>query len=222
MADLGTAIRGFLVADAGGNDVVLATATGVVSTLAVLPARPNPLPFGPPVFQSVPTSVAVGPDSAYYVSQLTGFPFPPGAANVYRFDPSTSAVTVAYSGFTNIIDLAFDQQGDLLVLQVSSNGLSSTMGPGSGLLLKIDSETGERTNIVGDGLLFPGSIAIGPDGTYYVSNRTNVPHGGQVLSITQVPEPSTWMLAIVSAVCAVRSRVVRDRRRAGPQGTRRG
>jgi len=29
----------------------------------------------------VPTSVAVGPDGAYYVGELTGFPVVPGAAN---------------------------------------------------------------------------------------------------------------------------------------------
>ena len=37
----------------------------------------------------VPTSVAAvkGYDGAYYISQLTGFPFPKGAANIYRVDP---------------------------------------------------------------------------------------------------------------------------------------
>ena len=78
---------GFLVADAGANDFLNSTAGGVISTLGVLPAKPNPLPFGPPVYQSVPTSIAVGPDGAYYIGQLTGFPFPPGAANIFRFDP---------------------------------------------------------------------------------------------------------------------------------------
>jgi hypothetical protein len=205
-----------LVADAGGNDFLRASVAGIVSTLAVLPARPNPLPFGPPVFQSVPTAITVGPDGAFYVGQLTGFPFPPGAANVYRFDPTTQATTVAYSGFTNIIDLAFDQQGDLLVLQVSTNGLSSATGPGPGLLLKIDADTGVRTTIASDGLVFPGGIAVGPDGTLYVSNRTNVPSGGQVLSITQVPEPSTWVLGAVGIVFAVSCRGIRKRGGACP------
>jgi hypothetical protein len=34
--------------------------------------------------QAVPTSVAVAPDGAYYVGQLTGFPFPVGGARVFR------------------------------------------------------------------------------------------------------------------------------------------
>ena len=34
----------------------------------------------------VPTSVVRGPDGALYVSQLTGFPFEPGDANIWRID----------------------------------------------------------------------------------------------------------------------------------------
>lgn len=189
----------FLVADAGANDFLKATPAGIVSTLGVLAARPNPLPFGPPVFQSVPTAIAIGPDNAYYIGQLTGFPFPPGAANVYRFDPVTAALTVAHSGFTNIVDLTFDDDGNLFVLQISTNGLAAAAGPGSGLLLKIDSLTGNRETIASDGLVFPGSVVAGLDGTLYVTNHSNIPGGGQVLSLTPVPEPATWLLMATGA-----------------------
>lgn len=190
----------FLIADAGANDFLMATAAGAVSTLAVLPAKTNPLPFGPPVYQSVPTAIAIGPDSAYYIGQLTGFPFPLGAANVYRYDPTTQAVTVAYSGFTNIVDLTFGGDGSLYVLQVSSNGLASAMGPGTGLLIKVDPTTGARRTVASDGLVFPGAVVAGPDGTLYVTNHTNIPTGGQVLSITSVPEPSSLALGGVALV----------------------
>jgi hypothetical protein len=199
---------GFIVADAGANDFVHATIEGDVSTLAVLPAKPNPLPFGPPVYQSVPTSITVGPDGGYYVGQLTGFPFPPGAANVFRFDPATSVMTEAFTGFTNIIDLTFDEAGMLYVLQVSSNGLASAMGPGSGLLIKIDPATGERETIASAGLVFPGAVAVGPDGALYVTNRSNAPTGGQVLRIVAVPEPTSLallsVLALSGAACVRR------------------
>ena len=36
--------------------------------------------------QSVPTSIVKGPDGAYYVGELTGFPFQVGAARVWRLD----------------------------------------------------------------------------------------------------------------------------------------
>lgn len=184
----------FVIADAGANDFLQATSAGAVSTLGVLAAKPNPLPFGPPVYQSVPTAIALGPDNAYYIGQLTGFPFPPGAANVYRFDPTTAALTEAFTGFTNIIDLTFDSEGNLFVLQVSSNGLASPLGPGTGLLLKIDALTGVRTTIASDGLVFPGAVAVGPDGALYVTNHSNAASGGQVLRISAVPEPSSLVL----------------------------
>ena len=191
-----------LVADAGANDFLNATSTGTISTLAILPARPNPLPFGPPVFQSVPTAITVGPDGAYYIGQLTGFPFPAGAANVYRFDPTTSDLSIAHSGFTNIVDLTFDENGNLFVLQLTTNGIASSMGPGAGALFKVDSVTGARELVASEGLVFPGSVAAGANGVLYVSNHANTPLGGQVLQLTPVPEPK---MLVQLALCAVLS-----------------
>jgi hypothetical protein len=185
---------GFLVADAGANDLLKVAADGTVSTLRALSPRPNPLPFGPPVFQSVPTAVAVGPDGAYYIGELTGFPFPAGAANVYRFDPATSALTVAHTGFTNIGDLTFDSSGNLYVLQMSTNGLAAATGSGSGVLIKIDAGTNNRTTIVNSGLMLPSSILAGPDGALYVTNRATSANAGQVLRIIRVAEPSSLLL----------------------------
>ena len=201
----------FIVADAGGNSFVQAASVGTVSTLGVLGARPNPLPFGPPFFQSVPTTVAVGADGDYYIGELTGFPFPPGAANIYRHDPATSATSIAHSGFTNIIDMAFDADGDLYVLQISSNGLASSSGPGTGMLIEIDGVTGQRTVIASDGLLFPGGLAIGSDGALYVSNLSHLSSGGQVLRIAEVPEPQTWLL-MLAGVAALGWHRARTRR----------
>ena len=56
--------------------------------------------------ETVPTTVVVGPDGAYYVGQLTGFPFPVGGASVYRVAPGGEPEVYA-SGFTNIIDIGF-------------------------------------------------------------------------------------------------------------------
>jgi sugar lactone lactonase YvrE len=185
---------GYLATDAGANAAFGVTAAGAVSTQSTFLPRPNPLPFGPPVFQSVPTAVALGPDGAYYVGELTGFPFPSGAANVYRIDPTIGTRTVAHSGFTNIVDLTFDPAGNLYVLQISTNGLASPMGPGPGALVKIASGTGARTTIASQGLNFPTGFAIGPDGAFYVSNMGNAAGSGQVLRLTLVPEPSSWVL----------------------------
>ena len=58
--------------DAGGNALNAVAANGSISNLAVFPRGAAPFP----PFQAVPTSVAVGPDGALYVGQLTGGPFP--------------------------------------------------------------------------------------------------------------------------------------------------
>jgi sugar lactone lactonase YvrE len=182
---------GFAVADAGGNHVAGVTAAGATSTLTVLPPRDSPTP-PPPAFQAVPTTVTFGPDGAYYIGQLTGVPFVSGAANVYRVDPVTLNRTEAHTGFTNIIDLTFDPQGNLYVLQISRDGLRAPTGPVPGALYKIDGITGARSTIATDGLVFPTGVAVGPDGFLYVSNMGTSPGTGQVLRI--VPEPSTFTL----------------------------
>ena len=117
----------FVIADAGGNAIDRASFFGRVSNLAVFPNRLVPNPFGGPdiPMQAVPTSVVEGPDHQYYVSQLTGFPFPPGGANVYRVDPRSGNATVFAGGFTNIMDLAFGRDGTLYVLEISHSGLLS-------------------------------------------------------------------------------------------------
>lgn len=182
---------GFAVTDAGGNALLTVTPAGVVSARAVFANRPNPLPFGPPTFQAVPTRSAVGPDGAFYVGQLTGVPFPPGAANVYRVDALTGAQTVAHAGFTNVMDVAFGPDGDLFVLQLTTDGLASPTGPGPGRLIRIDADTGARTTLLSDPLLFPGGLLVTPDGRVYVSNLGTSAGGGQVLL---VPEPGALAL----------------------------
>ena len=83
----------------------------------------------------MPTSVVRGPDGALYVSQLTGFPFEQGAANIYRID-RRGARTVFASGLTNVTDLAFAEDGSLYAVQISAAGL---LNPGLpiGSLVKV-------------------------------------------------------------------------------------
>jgi hypothetical protein len=59
-----------------------------VSTIATFPRLPGP--SGPR--EAVPTDVVVGPEGAYYVSTLTGFPFTAETANFYSASAGNSAV----------------------------------------------------------------------------------------------------------------------------------
>ena len=173
----------FVVADAGGNAIDVVKHRGRVSNLAVFANRLVPNPFGGPdiPMQAVPTSVVEGPDHQYYVSQLTGFPFPPGAANVYRVNPRTGAVTVFASGFTNIMDLAFGKDGTLYVLEIDHDGLLS--GSTDGGLFAVSRDGTKRQIVLPTGrLTMPGGIAVGKDGLY-VTNKAGSPGEGEVLRI---------------------------------------
>lgn len=161
-----------VVAEAGGNALLRVAANGSISTLAVFPSRPQGR-----ATDSVPTAVAVGPDGAYYVSELTGVPFAAGAASIYRVVPG-QAPTVVWTGFTTVIDLAFGGDGSLYVLEHSTGPVFFVL---PGRLLKIAPD-GTRTTVLG-GLTRPGSVAVGPDGALYVSNRSTSIGTGEVLRI---------------------------------------
>jgi hypothetical protein len=174
-----------IVADAGANDLLRVAANGRISVLATFPNRLVDAPpfLGlPPGTQipmdAVPTSVARGPDGALYVGQLTGFPFPVGGANVYRIVPG-KAPQVFASGFTNIIDIAFDKRGTLYVLEIFQNGLLS--GDPTGALIRVDRSGGQHV-VMSTGLFTPGGLAL-RDGAAYVSNCGTCAGTGEVLRI---------------------------------------
>jgi hypothetical protein len=168
--------EGQYVADAGGNFLALVR-RGEISLVAVFPAR------GTPPFQAVPTSIARGPGGDIFVGQLTGIPFPVGAANVYRVSRDGD-VEVYASGFTNIIDIAFDRRGRLYVLEFATNGIPQ--GP-PGALWRVPRGGGtksESTQIQVEGLtlIAPGGLAIG-HGAIYISNQSTSAGEGEVVRI---------------------------------------
>jgi len=181
---------GFVVAEAAGNDVLGVTYKKQISTLAVFPdvqvdAPPFlGLPAGAKIpMQAVPTTVAVRPkDPNVYVGQLTGFPFPPGAASVWGIKPDGSTFVYA-SGFTNIVDIAWGPKGVLYVLEIAHNGLLS--GDPTGALIKVW-PNGDKKIVASDGLVMPTAVAIGKDGSVYVSNYGTSAGKGTVVNIGKV------------------------------------
>ena len=133
-----------LVADAGGNDLLIVDRDGKIDWVATLPVEPTPTdnvkslfhcPAGPPDICSLPpmlptqpvaTSIAVGPDGYFYMGELKGFPAPAGKSKVWRIKPtarharcgSSPDCTVVADGFTSIIDLAFGPNGTLHVVEL--------------------------------------------------------------------------------------------------------
>ena len=174
-----------IVADAGANALLEIRQNGSVRPLARFPNRVvNVPPFGEVSMDTVPTSVAVGPDGAYYVGQLTGFPFPVGGANVYRVPASGGTPQVFATGFTHIIDIAFGRDGSLYVLQIAAHGLLAAFGGNdwTGALIRV-APNGTRTELAAGALTAPGGIAVAKDGTLYVTNNSIYSGIGQVLRI---------------------------------------
>ena len=173
----------YIVADAGGNTVLRVGSRGRIGLLATFPngeADAPPflgLPPGTRIpMQAVPTSVAAkGHDGAYYVSQLTGFPFAKGAANIYRIDPRTGRTTIYASGLTNVTDLAFRGRS-LYAVQLATDGLLS-VPPGSapiGSVVKVKPGATAPTDhtVVKGGLAAPYGIAIRGDHAFVTTHST--------------------------------------------------
>lgn len=176
------------VTDAGANTLLQVSANGSVSVVAVFPNRVVPTPpFLPqPPFpaqldmQTVPTNVVRGPDGAFYVSQLTGFPFPQGGARIFRVVPG-AAPEIYAQGFTNIIDLEFDAAGNLYVLEIDANGILAPEV--TGRLARVNVSDRSVVTIASQGLVMPGGLTIGPDGAIYITNYSTSASVGEVIRI---------------------------------------
>jgi len=180
-----------VVADAGANALLEIRANGTIAPLATFADRLVDAPpfLGlPPGTQipmdTVPTSVALGPDGNYYVGQLTGFPFPVGAANIYRVPAGGGAPQVVATGFTHIVDLTFGPDGSLYVVEIAKNGLLAAFDNGdwTGALIRIAPD-GTRTELVPGVLTAPGGVAVGSDGALYVTNNSIYSNTGEVIRI---------------------------------------
>lgn len=217
---------GVVVADAGGNDVLLVGDDDSVELLAVIPPTMHEFPaemlaaLGPPPgeempdgeevaevaaegeaateaepmpemvpipVESVPTSVVVGPDGAYYVGELTGGPFPVGGAKVYRLEPGGEP-TVYATGLTNVMDLGFASDGTLYVAEIVHEGLMPVfMGEGApmGAIMSVPPGGGEATLFAtGDEFMALGGLAVDADDSIIVSTNTLMPGAGAVVRVT--------------------------------------
>lgn len=192
----------FVVVDAGGNDLLnvdgnAGNPANAISTLAVFPPRMVEFPPGTGnmmPMDAVPTSVKIGPDGAYYVSQLTGFPFPPGGANIWRVEAAGSDPEVYVGGFTNILDLDFAADGSLYVLEMFTNSLLS--GDPTGRIVRVGTD-GSWTTVAREGLIVPTAMSIGPDQALYVANVGTSAGDATVVRIPTVLSEATQFTALL-------------------------
>ena len=200
-----------LVADAGANAVLAVDERGAIDWVAVLTPRVVPTsyfkgligcapgdaagPCGLPATipaQPVATSVAVGPDGAYYVGELTGFPGAPGMSRVWRVQAGSrhvtcpsAACTLVADGFTSIVDLAFGHDGTLYVVELDAAGwLGVEIVSGGfpispvdgGRVQACDVATGQCV-VRAAGLPLPAAITVGRDGTVWIADNASIPGG---------------------------------------------
>ena len=187
-----------LIADASGNSLLIVDESGEIDWIAVFTPRvastahfksligctddcglPPELPAEP-----VPNSIAVGPDGAYYVGELTGFPAEPGLSRIWRIAPGSrhvlcpsSACTLVADGFTSIMDLAFGPDGRLYVVEMDKASWLATVlagepfRPVAGGRVQACNVTTGSCAVVADDLSLPTAVTVGKDGTIWVAEN---------------------------------------------------
>ena len=179
-----------LVADAAANDLLQVAHDGTIDTVAIFPPAPNILfgAIGGPTVQAVPTSVAIGPDGAWYVAELRGFPFA-NASHVWRIEPGSRNVHCTIgassgpcidwaSGLRHVVSIAFGPDGNLYASQFGP-GPGPPFLPGwstPGSVARVDSVT-KGITVLYTGLEEPGGIAVDGDGTIYITNKSTSADG---------------------------------------------
>jgi hypothetical protein len=155
--------------------------SGAFSVLAAFAPIPNPLFFGPPVIDAVPTGIAYS-DGQLLVTLFRGFPFPPGASEVRAVDPETGAQAPFITGLSSAIDvLSFRSKGDTdyLVLQFSTDMLAEDLGS----LLRFETPTSTPTVVAGC-LITPTSMSLDEKtDTLYITELGT----GRVVSVPVAP-----------------------------------
>ena len=181
-----TGRKRILVTDAGGNTLLSVKRSGQVRTLAVFPFEMTlappflELPEGTQIpYQPVPTGVVRAPGGAAYVGQLTGFPFPAGAANVFHVEAG-GAPTVHASGFTNVVDVGRGRNGVVYVLQITTTGLAGPPSPGR--LVRVAAD-GTQIELAAGDLENPTGLAVAHNGDLYVADRGGSPDDARIVRI---------------------------------------
>jgi glucose/arabinose dehydrogenase len=188
-----------IVADAAANTILRVDHTGRIEVVAVLPSQLLPFPpaGGSIPAESVPTSVAVGPDGTIYVGELTGFPGTPGASRIWRIAAGatnvacpSAACSVLSTGLTSIMDLAVSPDGGTVyAVELDAGGWLALEGgppapPQGGRVRACSTATGACTTLE-SGVPFPTAITIGKDGRPWIAVNPGLFGGPSIIRPVQ-------------------------------------
>jgi hypothetical protein len=128
------------------------------------------------MIHSVPTGIAFD-GQRFFVSTLTGFPFPAGKARIYQVNLSGD-VSVYKEGFTTLTDITLDAKHQPVVLQFAEFGPQGFM-PNTGRLTRV---TAQQNALLVDQLNQPTSVAKRDAKTYYVNSLAD----GKIMKVLNV------------------------------------
>ncbi|HWC24213.1 MAG TPA: ScyD/ScyE family protein [Flexivirga sp.] len=166
---------GWLVADAGANDLLAVSDDGAISTVATFPAQPKTITaaqaeaLGMPAcvagvtydFEPVPTDVEVGPGGSIYVTTLPGGPEGPelGArGSLWKVNPSTHSVTRIATGFAGATNLAIGKHGDIYVAELFGGKISVVNSQGVSTLVNLPGVVSVET--AANGTVYAGTMGM--------------------------------------------------------------
>jgi hypothetical protein len=211
--DLAVTPHGIVVADAAANALLIVDWLGRVDWIATLPNEVVPTsnvkalahcPAGPPPIcglpdaipaQPVTASVAIGPDGAYYVGELKGFPAPTGRSRIWRIAPGTRHAqcgsspkcSVVAQGFTSIIDLKVDSDGrTLYVVELDEASWFAIEGGFGGAIGGTVNACRLRTggcSTIASGLTMPIAVTEGKKGQLFGLVNALIPGAAAVIPL---------------------------------------
>lgn len=146
----------------------------------------------------MPTDVTIGPDGAYYVSELGGFPFVPETSRIWRIEPDQFEVAtcstfegvpangceVYATGLTSVVSIDFDEGTDaLFAVQIDNNGVGALEagGAGFGSVQRVPAGGGQPFAVL-ENLVTPGGVDV-QGGYLYVTEYSAFGDAGQVVRI---------------------------------------
>lgn len=120
-------------------------------------------------FDAVPTGLAVH-GGRLYVSLFGGFPFVAGSGRILSLPQASqaSSARIEAVGLNAPVDVVFDAEGEMLILEHGTFDQSSGWGAGSGRLLEVDLASGKRQVLV-DGLTRPVDVLSLDNGVIVIS-----------------------------------------------------
>ncbi len=190
-------VDGWIVSDSGGNSLLAVDLDGNIRDYVVF--QNFTVPGHEASVEMVPTGIARGADGAVYVGSLTGFPYPPGQAVVWRVEDlngdgdamDEGEVEPFVTGLTTVTDITFGADGTLYIAEFSSDtkavleggDFSENAASNPGRVLRWN---GSELTVFVDNVVSPTGL-LATESTLYISEE----YAGRVSEVSDVSKSGT-------------------------------